>query len=317
MTETGKTNTTIYFEPWGLGDVLIAAAILREKPADSALACKSRWHPLLRAILPSGVDLMTVELPYTTNSRRNAFDLGAIGPLVTNPCDVLNIRGDLRDRHAARRLFPAATIRFSGWREFLPHYSRAFDVPYAAGWLTVRNHYRAWAELAGVPFLAVEQAYQQRQSAAPRTGRIVVHLGSSRRSRQYPYLPQLAQLLKGRGFETDLTAGPNDPLPDGLREDQIHRLADQAVVDRLRNAEHVITNDSAAMHLAAMLGCRTLVIARVTNIHEWLPPATRFVASPQMPHGYKPDPRYNSDEVLEDWPAPEEVVGKLLAAANE
>jgi hypothetical protein len=307
---------TIYFEPWGLGDVLIAAATLRERPADSALACKSRWHPLLRAILPTGVDLMAVELPYTTNSRRNAFDLGAICPLVTNHCDVLNIRGDLRDRRAARRLFPAATIRFSGWREFLPHYSRAFDIPYAAGWLTVRNHYRAWAELAGVSFLAVEQAYQQRQSTAPRTGKIVVHLGSSRRSRQYPHLQRLAQLLKAKDFDTDFAAGPNDPLPDGLHEDQIHRLADQAVVDRLRNAEHVITNDSAAMHLAAMLGCRTLVIARVTNIHEWIPPATRFVASPQMPCGYKPDRRYNSDEVLEDWPAPEEVVGKLLAAAN-
>jgi hypothetical protein len=307
---------TIYFEPWGLGDVLIAAAILRERPADSALACKSRWHPLLRAILPAGVDLMAVELPYTTNSRRHTFDLGAIDPLVTNHCDVLNIRGDIRDRRAARQLFPAATIRFSGWREFLPHYSRVFDVPYAARWLTVRNHYLAWAELAGVVYEGLSSAYRQRQRNTPNNGRVVIHAGAHWRAKQYPNVTALRHALQQKGYEVHIVIGPNDLLPPALNESDVARLVDQPLVNAFGAAQFVVTNDSSALHLAAMLGCRTLVIARVSNIHEWIPPATRFVASPQMPCGYKPDPRYNSDEALEDWPAPEEVVGKLLAPVN-
>lgn len=315
--------TTIYFEPWGLGDVLVAAAILRENPADAALACKSRWHPLLRAVLPGNVPLLPVDLPYTTQSRKNRFQLPEPGTgsslgsaSVAENCTVLDIRGDFRDWRAARRLFPRAQIRMSGWVEFPPHYSRLADVPFALGLLKTRNHYRAWAQLAGVPFPSVEETYRQRQSDAPRSGRVVIHLGSSRRSRQYPHAQRLAQLCEQQNFGIDFTAGPNDPLPQGISEEQVHRLADQAAVEVLRPAQYVITNDSAAMHLAALLGCRTLVVARVTNVQEWIPPATRFVASSKMPRGYKPDPRYNSDEIIEDWPAPEEVVGKLLAPVN-
>jgi hypothetical protein len=306
----------VLFEPWGLGDVLIAAAILCEQPAEAAIACKGRWHPLLRAIIPEEVDLLPIELPYTTTLRRSAFDCGEIAPVLTDRCDVLNIRGDLRDWRAVRKLFPHGRIRMNGWIEFPPHYSRILDLPFALGLLKTRNHYRAWAALAGVPFSALEEAYRRRQSSAPHGGKIVIHLGSSRRSRQYPHAQRLGQLLEQKGFSIDFTAGPNDPLPEGIGENQVRRLVDQAVVDLLRTAQHVITNDSSAMHLAAMLGCRTLVVARVTNIHEWVPPATQFVASPKMPRGYRPDPRYNSDERLNDWPTPEAVVEKLLAPAN-
>jgi hypothetical protein len=303
---------TIYFEPWGLGDVLIAAAILRERPTDSALACKSRWHPLLRAILPVEVDLLAVELPYTTNSRRNAFDLGAIHPLVTNPCDVLNIRGDIRDRRAARRLFPGGTIRFSGWREFLPHYSRVFDIPYAAGWLTVRNHYVAWAELAGVVYEGLSSACRQRQRNTPNNGRVVIHGGSHWRAKQYPDVIALRQALQQKDYEVHIVIGPNDPLPPALNENDVARLVDQPLMNTFGAAQFVVTNDSSGLHLAALLGCRTLVIARAVNIAEWLPPVARFIASAKMPRGYRPDPRLTTDQLLEDWPRAEEVVEVLL-----
>ena len=308
---------TIYFEPWGLGDVLIAAAILRERPADSALACQSRWHPLLRSILPTGVDLLAVELPYTTDSRRNTFDLGAIYPLVTSHCDALNIRGDIRDYRAARRLFPAATIRFSGWREFLPHYSRVFDVPYAAGWLTVRNHYVAWAELAGVAYEGLSSAYRQRQRITPNNRRVVIHAGAHWRAKQYPDVAALRQALQQKGYEVHIVIGPNDPLPPALNENDVARLVDQPLMNAFGAAQFVVTNDSSALHLAAWLGCRTLVIARAVNIAEWLPPAARFIASAKMPRGYRPDPRLTAGHVLGGWPQAEEVVEALLRSWDE
>jgi hypothetical protein len=315
-TATVMRLTTIYFEPWGLGDVLVAAAILRENPAAAALACKSRWHPLLRAVLPESVPLLPVELPYTTGERRGPFDCGAITPLTTDRCEVLSIRGDIRDRGAARRLFPAAVIRVSGWCDFPPHYSWLLDIPYADGWLKVRNHYRAWAGLGHVPYERLQSSYRHRQEVAPRNKRVVVHAGSHWRAKQYPHVAALRQVLQQRGYTVQIVAGPNDRLPSALTEGDVARLVDQPLMDAFRVAEFVVTNDSAAMHLAALLGCHTLAIARVVNIAEWLPPATWFIASRKMPRGYRPDPRLTTDQELEDWPRPEEVVDTLLRSSN-
>lgn len=286
----------IFFEPWGFGDAVIAAAVAREVP-DAVLACKPQWRPLL-----APARFLPVELPYTTRQRRCACDLGAVEPVALESCGVLNIRGDVRDWFAARRLFPRGRRRFNGWRQFAPHY---------VGWLDwklapVRNRYRAWADLAGLSFAQLETSYRQRQAAAPRNRRVVIHTGASRRCRQYPHAAELAALLRQRGFEPVLLTGPDDPEVAGAQ-----RVSDAALIAALRGAEFVIANDAGPMHLAAFLGCRTLAIARVTNIHEWLPPATKFVASPLMPRGYRPDRRYNSDEVLTGWPTPEKVAAAL------
>ena len=289
----------VFFEPWGLGDAIIAAAVAREVPA-AVLACQAQWQPLLPL-----AQFVTTSLPYTTRNRRHFADWGDAAPLLTEPCEILNIRGDLRDWFAAKRLFPRGRRRFNGWLQFAPHY---------VGWLDwqlrpVRNRYQAWAELAGVTFAQLEQSYRRRQANGPRNGRVVIHIGAGRRCRQYPHFAALAALLRQRGFEPVLLAGPGDPLPAGAR-----CVSGAELVQALRDAEWVIANDSGPMHLAALLGCRTVALARVTNIHEWLPPATRFVASPLMPRGYRMDPRYNSDEVLSGWPSPEQVVAALNPA---
>ena len=60
---------------------MIAAAALRELPEPPALACHSMWHPLLRRALADipGLDLIAVDLPYTTRNRADPFDTGASG----------------------------------------------------------------------------------------------------------------------------------------------------------------------------------------------------------------------------------------------
>jgi hypothetical protein len=303
----------IFFEPWGLGDALVAAAVAREIPECSALACKNRWHPILRAVLPESMGMMPLELPYTLRDKKSAWQRGELPPIHGEPCEVLSIRGDFRDWLAAKHLFPQGRTRMNGWLQFAPHYSLLLDLPFAIGVLPVRNRYRAWAELAGFPFGRLERTYRTLQARAPKSGDVLIHIGAYRRSRQYPHVGELRKALARRGHKTMLLSGPDDPLPAGINKADVNRALDLELVDSLRRAKYVITNDSAAMHLAALLGCRTIVIARVTNIFEWLPPATQFVASPKMPRGYRMDRRYNSDEVLTDWPTAEQIADAIGA----
>lgn len=289
----------VYFEPWGLGDALVAAAVLREDPSAPTLACKPRWHAILRAALGGQARLLPVEVAYTTAQRRGAFDFGELKP-VTGVSEVLSIRGDPRDWRAARRLFPGARVRMTGWGQFAPHYAGILDLPFACGLLPVRNRYRAWEKLAGVTL--------PKRPAAARAGKIVIHCGAYRRSKQFPHVAQLRRLLTG---DVALICGPNDLLPAGVGESDVKRVADEALVAALGDASLVVTNDSGPMHLAALLGCRTLAICRVTNIAEWLPPGVEYVASPKMPRGYRIDPAYNSDEVLDGWPSAEEVAQRI------
>src|SRR5205814_458976 len=112
----------VLFEPWSLGDVFIAAAALRQLEKPAALACHSMWHPLLRRALAEipELDLLAIDLPYTTRRRANPFDAGvsAEAGKHSEVREVLSIRGDLRDFAAARKIFPRARIRMNGWVRF-------------------------------------------------------------------------------------------------------------------------------------------------------------------------------------------------------
>ena len=303
----------LLFEPWNLGDALIAASVARLAPDSIILACNSRWHEALTLASAGSLNLLPLDLPYVwrtgkrhgslgdaafLGSRFSAAQLGAL--------EVVSIRGDLRDWFAARRIFAAASCRFTGWRPFLARKLSWFDRPYALGTLPVRNRYRAWAEAAGLPFSAVEQGYAVR-TGQRRDGPIVIHLGAQWRSKQYPQVAQLARLLRGSGLKVQMLAGPDDPLPPGISADVVQRPRWPELVERLKSASQVIANDSGPMHLAAFLGCRTIALSRCSNIAEWLPPGVTALSSPSAPRGYRPIPGYWSDAVLPGWPAPDEI----------
>jgi hypothetical protein len=310
----------VLFEPWGLGDALIAAAICREKPADTALACSSRWHPVIHAALNDEIRLLPADLPYTTRMRdhrfqiTNADDHAAARVLSDiDAQEVLSIRGDFRDWIAARKLFPGARIRMNGWVPWCARYSKLVDVPFSLGILKVRNHYQAWAALADVPFKRVLHSYTEREKLAGRDKKITLHVGALSRSKQYPEAKQLQSILSRRGYRVNVVAGPGDPLPGSFSETEVMRLIDRPLVEEFRSAEHVITNDSGSMHLAALLGCRTLALVRTSNIACWIPPNARSLVAPQMPRGYRPDARYVTNEILDGWPKAEAVAEFLLA----
>ena len=307
---------TLLFEPWNLGDALIAASVARLAPGRFSLACNSSWHEVLRLASHDSLSLLPLDLPYVWRSGKKFFSLGDAAGLGAGLCrenprlEIISIRGDLRDWLAARRIFPGGVFRFTGWRPFLARKLSLFDHPFASGELPLRNRYRAWAEAAGIPFRTLERSYSHR--TAPLThAPIVIHLGAQWRSKQYPQVAELAELLRTRGDQVIILAGPQDPLPPGISAAEVQRPSWPGLVAQLRGAQRVVTNDSGPMHLAAFLGCRTLALSRCSNIAEWLPPGVTPLSSPAAPRGYRPIPEYWSDRILTDWPTPVAVAAAL------
>ncbi len=322
-----------------MGDALIAAAIVFRAPERLALACNSRWHPLLRAAFASvcdntagqlhsaahalteslpervqALELLPIDLDYVNRGRAGRTSLGTL-PKFSGRSRVLSIRGDVRDYFAARKIFPHAPVRASGWLPFAARRLPLLDLPFARGWLPVRNRYRAWSSITGVPWAEVEQAYR-RKLPVPPSPMFTVHVGAQWRSRQYPDVAALVTLLR-KSAEVRILAGPGDLLPVGVAEREVRRVVNQELVDVFRASSAVIVNDSGPMHLAATLGCRVYALCRLSSIEEWLPPATVTIRGADMPKGYRPHARYMSDEVLAGWPSPVEVLSKLNGRQTE
>jgi hypothetical protein len=308
MTDAKKL---ILFEPWSMGDALVAAAIELQDPTRLVLACNSRWHVLLRAAAEgiAAPELITVDLDYIHRTRTGRWNSGSLTAISTSATNVATIRGDIRDYRAAKKLFPNASIHSSGWLAFAARRSALLDVPYAQGRLPLRNRYRAWASIASVPWEKLERFYEQKLPA-PATPLITVHIGAQWRSKQYPHVAKLAELLT-RTHQVQIVAAPGDPLPVGVAETDVRRLVDHELVDAFRASSHIVVNDSGPMHLAAILRCRTHPVARISAIDEWLPPATIPIVAKDAPKGYRPHPNYMSDFVAEGWPSPEDIVHHL------
>jgi len=296
------------FEPWNMGDALIAASIALQDPTRLVLACNSHWHPLIHAVTDgiASPELIAVDLNYVDRSRTGRWEFGSLPIISTSATDVATIRGDVRDTIAARKLFPGASIHSTGWFAFAARRSALLDMPYAKGWLAVRNRYRAWASIASVPWQQVQSFYGQKLPE-PASPLVTVHVGAQWRSKQYPHVARLVDLLSNI-CRVQIVAAPGDPLPAGIAETDVRRLINQQLVDAFRASSHVVVNDSGPMHLAAILRCRTVPVVRTSGIREWLPPATIPIEAKDTPQGYRPRPEYMSDSVIEGWSSPEEIV---------
>jgi hypothetical protein len=304
-----KPEKFVLFEPWGLGDYIIALAVALHDPARLSLACNSRWHETIRSVaqgLPLP-ELIAVDLGY--GSRFQDKSLQTHAPILRNrSTKVLSIRGDLRDYFAARRFFPDSTIRMTGWVPFMAKRSTIVDVPFSKGWLAVTSRYKAWASLAGVEWSAVEDFYQQKQPLQKNRS-VVVHVGAQWRSKQYPRVAELTEILR-RTYTVRVVAGPGDPLPEGILERDVSRLVNGDLVKALASSSHVIANDSGPMHVAALLRCRTLVVANHSALKEWLPPRVVAVEADPQP-GHRPREYRPSDISFDGWPTPQEVAEHL------
>lgn len=309
------SKNLILFEPWHLGDALIAFAIALQDPATLSVACHPRWHEIICA-LSDGLEmpkLLGVDLPYISKVKPSLWQLGKL-PRIEVDSDVVSIRGDIRDYCAAMKIYPCSKLSFSGWVAFLARRSEIVDFPFARGWLPVRNRYRAWTAITGLNWDRVEAFYRHSPSVV-NNGPIIIHVGAQWRVRQFPFVAELAAALRSDS-SVKIVAGARDALPEGIDESDVVRLVDRDLVDAFRACSCVITNDSGPMHLAALLRCRTIVISRLSSIDEWLPPAVIAVRSGCAPKGYMPDPAYQSEGIIGGWPETSEVVRSVGASLS-
>jgi hypothetical protein len=304
------SGRAILFEPWNLGDAIVAMATAMQDPDRLCVACHSKWHNILRSAahglrMP---ELLTVDLGYVSRNKSDNFNIGTL-PEWVKDATILSIRGDIRDYLAAKKIFSKSRIRMTGWFSFFAKRVPILDIPFAHGWLPIRNRYRAWASLANVSWDSVENFYRQKVRA-PDTPTIAVHVGAQWRSRQFPYFAELVATLR-KSFSVKVIAGANDPLPDGMGETDVKRLLDRDLVEAFKASTYVVANDSGPMHLAAFVRSRTIVISRKAAISEWLPPTAVAVESVFAPKGYRSERL--SDSVSTGWPSASEIVGLFEA----
>lgn len=301
----------ILFEPWGLGDSLIAFAVALLRPGELSLACQSKWHPVLRSAAAvqglSCPDLIDVDLSYVSRNKAEQFTRGD-HDVNSRHHDLLSIRGDVRDYRAARALFPGASITMVGWIAFAAKRSLLIDLPFAEGILPVRSRYKAWTRITGVPWKHVLNFFM-RAEPLPKQSLGILHIGAQWRSKQFPHVAELAALLRERG-PVQIVAGPGDPLPPGVAETDVNRLVDGALVEALHAATYVVANDSGPMHAAALLRRRTIAITNHSAMREWLPPGVLLLDA-NGHRGHRATQVKPSDEVFGGWPSAREAASIL------
>ncbi|MBS1802802.1 MAG: hypothetical protein JST28_05515 [Acidobacteria bacterium] len=308
-----KPSHAVLFEPWNLGDAIIAFATALQYPDRIALACNSRWHSILSFAAQGQKQpaLIPVDLSYVSRNNVSRKNATPFHRSENEKERVLSIRGDLRDYHAAKSLFPSSQLKMNGWLPFLAKRSALVDLPFRRSWLPVRNRYRAWADLAQVDWDRITSFYHQRRCSS--SAKVAIHVGAQWKSKQYPHAAELVRILQ-KSSDVRVIAAPGDPLPPGLSENDVSRLIDGDLVRELLSCTHLVANDSGPMHLGALLRCRTTVLSNRAAMSEWLPPEVIAVQPINSPRGYHA-PRL-SDEVFASWPHPQQVVKSVFSTQN-
>ena len=305
----------ILFEPWALGDALIAASVFTLRPNDFVLVCQKKWHPIILDAIESikPEDMIGIEASYEPKNSKARVEY-SVDPEAKqfDGSPVYSIRGDVRDYYVAKRIFRHSSVRMSGWLPFAARKIPLIDLLFTSGLFRVRNRYEMWMRLLGLDVEELKRYYAARLNMQKKvTGIVGIHVGAQWRSKQFPQVGKLAELIHERGKNVQILAGRNDRLPEGISPSAVKVLMGKELADQLRNYDFVVTNDSGPMHLAPLLGVRTVAVGAVANIDIWAPPSTYIIPGEKMPRGYAPISSYWSDTVTEGWPSPEEIIALL------
>ena len=300
------------FEPWAFGDAIIAASFLPHVDEEIGLVCDARWIRTIRGALPNVEEwrILGVHLDYTHRDSLESQYFTETVDLFPKISKVYSIRGDFRDYFAAKKIFSNPKIKMVGWLQFFAWHFRILDLPFSWGLLRVKNRYSLWSQLLSVPLSNPATARLQRGNNIEHP-MIVIHIGAQWNSKRYPFVRKLQKFLLSEAYRVSLIAGPKDKILDDFVDPNLIQVQDEELIDRIRSADLFLTNDSGPMHLAALLGVNTLVIARASNIHAWKAPNVHTIYSEWMPKGYSPDRGYDSDKILNGWPSPEDLMMKI------
>jgi hypothetical protein len=123
-------------------------------------------------------------------------------------------------------------------------------------------------------------------AAAKSTKDVIIHPGSGSRKKNWPFerLSELAQALVDKGRSVWWCTGPAEedvPLPEN---DHVLQTESLEALARYLSAAHLyIGNDSGISHLAAAVGCRTVVIFGPTDPGVWAPQGANVIVVQGQP----------------------------------
>ena len=310
-----KTQRIALFEPWSLGDAIVAASVARVINAEVTLFINSRYRQILEKVLKNytHIHIAEIDLNYTLKGQGRTFftEVKKLTPVAETLSDVYSIRGDFRDNLAAKKLFPQARMHVQGYLGFFARRLAPLDRALVSLNKDPINRYALWADILDVNLDAWRELYKMREPKFDRTPRILIHTGAQWRSKAYPDAAALCAQLRRQNYDAFLAYGPGDPVPGAEVPSLL--MGNSNSIEELLNCDLAVVNDSAMMHLGALLGCRVLAIGNAGNLSEWLPPHIFHLCAKSMPRGYRPKLQYMSEERLKDWPDLNTVHQKVIA----
>ncbi len=305
----GRMVMRLLYEPWGLGDACIAAAVAASLDGVD-LACRTQWHEIIHAALArrgKTLQLISADPDFGIRSLESTGQNGKVSQQHVYS-EVLSIRGDPRDYMAMRRDFPGAAITITGWSASLARRIKLFDLLWSQ-FLPPESRYVQWMDCIASRSVKLPVSIP----LPDKIKSVGIHVGAQWRSKQYPHVAQLGSELQKMGLAVEILAGPGDPLPVGVYELNVERCTGRQMVERMAKFDLVITNDSGPMHVAYLAEIPFISLFGTANAAEWAPIGARYLAASFMPSGYKSLSCYGSDLVLSGWPPPNDIISQYLS----
>ena len=285
---TPTRERILFVELWRLGDAVAATAGLRalrraRPEAEIAVLAHSRHgDPLFRspdadhqlrfdAFWTRGQLPKDKYLPWTIDYRELARAASAIRALDAD--HVLLFRGDIREQLFFRAVGARNIVDLKGTLPILPGIRVNLRPAGVPRWREYVDHVQRWAgvDVPGEPWLAgVERR-------VPATPYVLIHPGASWRFKQWSALnvAALVRWLGLNGYPVKLVAAPNErrfieairsahggPVSVEYPElEELYRL--------VANAQMVICNNSAALHIAEALGTPCVALTGPSDPVRW------------------------------------------------
>lgn len=267
------------FEPWGLGDLVIAlagAAQLRTHGHKVTVICNPLWGPVVRAFYPD-IEMVPFFAPWTSDTgkydpRRYSFaSLRSLHTFLSGRrvTAIIDPRGDIRGKLLLRLLTRIPVLSFP-----MKSFSNRYD------WV---NGLCSALSIPYTPQVMKRSAWDKK---------VVCFFGASRLNRKLPTAKsvELLRMLLESDFQVSVVLEPDqNPF---ITDDRIIFISGEVhkIIAVVRAAGAVISTDSGWLHVAAMSGVATIGLFGFDNAGQWAPPGCRVVlAEEYLPaeHRYK------------------------------
>jgi heptosyltransferase III len=243
---------TLLIRPGAIGDCIVSLPVLEHLRTEyTEVWVRSVNQPLVRfadrvdSIAATGLDLVGIQTPRRTMERLGEFD----------------------------RIVSWYGTNHEEFRQAVRGLPFTFHPPLPKdGALHAVDFYAAQtgAPMGLTPRIPVEDV-------TPRD-RIVIHPFSGSPRKNWP-LNRFRELAKALPYPVEWTAGPDEPLADAIRFDDLYDLARW-----LAGARGYVGNDSGISHLAAAVGVPVVALFRESNSAVWSPrPSHVRLVNDEMP----------------------------------